>query len=87
MNAIIQTMRAIPELQTLLNSSELENPSLASALRDLYALMEKSKRAVTPENFLQQLHTAAPSFVEKEANGERYLQQGQSFHSNVSTLM
>lgn len=63
MNATVQAMRAIPELQTVLASSQPTLP-LARSLRDLYDSMSKTTEGINPQAFLQDLRRAVPQFAE-----------------------
>ncbi|KAI0369345.1 cysteine proteinase [Pilatotrama ljubarskyi] len=63
MNATLQAMRAIPELQVALQNS---TPSgLPMALRNLYTNMAKTTDSVTPTAFLASLRHAFPQFAEQ----------------------
>ncbi|KAI0354233.1 cysteine proteinase [Trametes cingulata] len=63
MNATLQAMRAIPELQVALSNS---TPSgLPMALRNLYTNMAKTTDSVTPSAFLAALRHAFPQFAEQ----------------------
>lgn len=83
MNATVQSMRAIPELQTALDSNAL--PGLPAALRGLYSSMRSTTDAVTPAPFLNALRQTFPQFSElargssgalKSVGGAMYAQQG-----------
>ncbi|OSD06674.1 cysteine proteinase [Trametes coccinea BRFM310] len=63
MNATLQAMRAIPELQLALQSST--TPGLPMALRNLYTNMAKTTESVTPSAFLAALRQAFPQFAER----------------------
>ena len=81
MNATLQAMRAIPELQTALgrfvrfilwrmnyevNVQFSSAPGgLALALRHLYSQMSKTTESVTPSLFLGALRQAFPQFAEQ----------------------
>jgi ubiquitin carboxyl-terminal hydrolase 14 len=77
MNATLQSMRAIPELQTALEASR---PSgLPGSLRELYDEMSKTTDEVTPMTFLSVLRQTSPQFAEiaRGQGGARgYAQQG-----------
>ncbi|KAI0920598.1 hypothetical protein AcV5_010293 [Taiwanofungus camphoratus] len=62
MNATLQAMRAIPELQTALSSGP--PPGLPSALQGLYGTMSRTTESVIPSAFLQTLRQAFPQFAE-----------------------
>ncbi|KAI0772406.1 cysteine proteinase [Trametes elegans] len=63
MNATLQAMRAIPELQVALQNS---TPSgLPMALRNLYTNMSRTTESVTPASFLAALRSAFPQFAEQ----------------------
>jgi len=78
MNATIQCLKNVPELQAGLDSysgrldfgSIMTNPSeaITVSLRDLYKLMDKAQ-SVPPIIFLQVLHTVFPHFAEKGEGG------------------
>ncbi|CDO68739.1 hypothetical protein BN946_scf184989.g5 [Trametes cinnabarina] len=63
MNATLQAMRAIPELQVALQNST--PPGLPMALRNLYTNMAKTTESVTPSAFLAALRQAFPQFAEQ----------------------
>ncbi|KAI0673157.1 cysteine proteinase [Trametes maxima] len=63
MNATLQAMRAIPELQVALQSSSPSGLSLA--LRNLYTNMAKTTESVTPSAFVAALRHAFPQFAEQ----------------------
>ncbi|KAI9058743.1 cysteine proteinase [Trametes sanguinea] len=63
MNATLQAMRAIPELQIALQSST--TPGLPMALRNLYSNMAKTTESVTPSAFLAALRQAFPQFAQQ----------------------
>ncbi|KAJ3487917.1 hypothetical protein NLI96_g3205 [Meripilus lineatus] len=68
MNATVQAMRAIPELQTALQAA----PSLTgipSGLKNLYVQMAHTTESVQPQPFLQALRTAFPQFAELQRGG------------------
>jgi len=78
MNATLQCMRAIPELQEQLNTitdsiGTDTHKNLAITLRDLYQKLANSSNAFTPLVFLQTLRAAFPQFAERGAHG--FLQQ------------
>ncbi|KAI1787341.1 cysteine proteinase [Ganoderma leucocontextum] len=62
MNATLQAMRAIPELQTALQKSA--PPGLPMALRSLYSDMANTTDSVVPTTFLSALRQAVPQFGE-----------------------
>jgi ubiquitin carboxyl-terminal hydrolase 14 len=65
MNATVQALRAIPELQTALSNANSTGPnSLPGTLRDLYNNMSRTTDAVIPISFLQALRGFAPQFAE-----------------------
>ncbi|KAH9886741.1 hypothetical protein C8Q73DRAFT_715186 [Cubamyces lactineus] len=67
MNATLQAMRAIPELQVALQNS---TPSgLPMALRNLYTNMAKTTESVTPSAFVAALRHAFPQFAEQMRPG------------------
>ncbi|RDX47629.1 cysteine proteinase [Lentinus brumalis] len=75
MNATLQAMRAIPELQTALEQSA--PPGLPMALRNLYTSMAKTTDSVTPSAFLAALRHAFPQFAEQSrATGVKALMGG-----------
>jgi ubiquitin carboxyl-terminal hydrolase 14 len=81
MNAPVQALRAIPELQAALDVSAPPSTDITSALRDLFAEMDRvklNKGTVTPTNLLQQLRAAVPQFSTIDRSGMHYAQQGQS---------
>ncbi|TFK36546.1 hypothetical protein BDQ12DRAFT_633796 [Crucibulum laeve] len=65
MNATVQALRAIPELQVALSAPALQSASqLPSALRDLYHNMSRTTDSITPMGFLQVLRQVNPQFAE-----------------------
>jgi len=83
MNAIVQVLRAIPELQTALNDCAPPPTDIASALRDLFTSMDRAKKAkgnVTPTDLLQRL---VPHFGLMDSSKTQYTQQGQLVFSAV----
>ena len=85
MNATMQVMRSIPELQTALSSftpalAQGEgNASLTAALRDMYGNMSKTTESYTPAGFVRALRLAVPQFGEMTSVGKSmsgYAQQG-----------
>lgn len=79
MNATVQALRAMPELQSALEASLSLPTDTASVLRDLFAVMDranKTKGTVTPTNLLQQLREAVTQSGETHSNGTQFAQQG-----------
>jgi len=80
MNATLQCMKAVPELETALKSyrgnlQEGDTPSnLTVAMRDLFGLLSHSNQAIPPLVFLQVLRAAFPQFAQK-GEGGAYMQQ------------
>ncbi|EIW56517.1 cysteine proteinase [Trametes versicolor FP-101664 SS1] len=75
MNATLQAMRAIPELQVALQNST--PTGLPMALRNLYTNMSKTTDSVTPSNFVAALRQAFPQFAEQtRASGIKALMGG-----------
>jgi ubiquitin carboxyl-terminal hydrolase 14 len=69
MNATLQSLRAIPELQVALSQPHATNASsspLPKALATLYTSMHRTTDAVMPMAFLQVLRTAVPQFGERD---------------------
>ncbi|EJD05216.1 cysteine proteinase [Fomitiporia mediterranea MF3/22] len=70
MNATLQVLRAVPELQTALtsfrpsSSTSEGNSSLTRALSDMYASLRTSVDPFTPLSFLSVLRQAVPQFGE-----------------------
>ncbi|GBE86944.1 Ubiquitin carboxyl-terminal hydrolase 6 [Sparassis crispa] len=71
MNATLQAMRAIPELQTALQISA--PPGVPSSLRALYAEMSRTTESVIPEAFLLTLRDAFPQFAERMSGGPKFV--------------
>jgi hypothetical protein len=89
MNATVQVLRAIPELQTALHASVPPPTDISSALRDLFVSMDRTKGTkgtVTPTDLLQQLRLVVPQFGVMGSNGTHYAQQGQFVSSAVCCL-
>ncbi|PCH43146.1 cysteine proteinase [Wolfiporia cocos MD-104 SS10] len=63
MNATLQAMRAIPELQTALQSGA--PPGLPSSLSGLFQQMSRTTDSVVPAGFLAALRQAFPQFAEQ----------------------
>ena len=80
MNATLQALRAIPELQTALQTNA--PPGLPSALGNLYQQMSRTTDSVVPGTFLTALRQAFPQFAEQSRSGKgvgglaMYAQQG-----------
>ncbi|TFY64553.1 hypothetical protein EVJ58_g2535 [Rhodofomes roseus] len=68
MNSTLQALRAIPELQTALQSNA--PPGLPSALGQLYQQMSKTTDSVVPGTFLTALRQAFPQFAEQSRSGK-----------------
>jgi ubiquitin carboxyl-terminal hydrolase 14 len=66
MNATVQALRAIPELQTALSAPHAANTSspLPRELAALYGSMSRTTDAVVPMSFLQMLRVVVPQFGE-----------------------
>ncbi|KAG5641931.1 hypothetical protein DXG03_003957 [Asterophora parasitica] len=62
MNASVQALRAIPELQVAL--SVYSATPLPGALRDLYSTMSRTTDSITPLSFLSTLRQVNPQFAE-----------------------
>lgn len=89
MNATVQALRAIPELQTALTAPHASNTSspLPKALSALYASMARTTDAVMPLGFLQVLRAVVPRFgeIDRGKGGmSGYAQQGE--HSKTFSL-
>jgi len=80
MNATLQCMKAVPELETALkryrgNLQEGDQANnLTVAMRDLFGLLSHSNQPIPPLVFLQVLRAAFPQFAQKGSNGA-YMQQ------------
>ncbi|KAF8999843.1 hypothetical protein BDQ17DRAFT_1391450 [Cyathus striatus] len=71
MNATVQALRAIPELQTALSVPALRSDTpLPGALRDLYHNMSRTTDSITPLGFLQILRQVNPQFGEMDRSGK-----------------
>lgn len=85
LNSTLQTLRAIPELQTALvnytpapaNSltGELPHLDLPKQLRDLWKYMNETQEPVIPHAFLSALRSAYPQFAERSRSGPGFAQQ------------
>ncbi|GAA5962266.1 hypothetical protein JCM8115_004272 [Rhodotorula mucilaginosa] len=79
MNSTVQVLRAIPELQSALNSSQapasVPDAQLTRQLRDLYQSMERTTEAFPPLSFLNMLRQYAPQFAERSRQTGQYAQQ------------
>lgn len=78
MNATIQCLRSVPELNEALKSytggltsggAIVASDSITAAMRDLFKTMDKSSQPLPPLVFLQVLHMAYPQFAEKAEQG------------------
>ncbi|KAG2117108.1 uncharacterized protein F5147DRAFT_750863 [Suillus discolor] len=69
MNATVQAMRAIPELQTALSTSP-HLDVLPRALRDLYSNMSRTTEGYIPNSFLTVLRQIVPQFGEVDRSGK-----------------
>ncbi|KAF8154183.1 hypothetical protein B0H34DRAFT_677029 [Crassisporium funariophilum] len=96
MNATIQALRAVPELQVALSTPSLQSDTpLPGALRDLYRNMAKTTDSISPVGFLQVLRQVNPQFAEQAPSpsplsprGMAYAQQDaeECFAAVVNTL-
>ncbi|KAG6867724.1 hypothetical protein C0993_011945 [Termitomyces sp. T159_Od127] len=93
MNASVQALRAIPELQVALTAPSLQSATpLPAALRDLYANMARTSDTVTPMGFLSTLRQVNPQFAEMDRSGKQlggtYAQQDaeECFGQIINTL-
>ncbi|EPS98924.1 hypothetical protein FOMPIDRAFT_1024471 [Fomitopsis schrenkii] len=68
MNATLQALRAIPELQTALQTSP--PAGLPSALGSLYQQMSRTTDSVVPSTFLTALRQAFPQFAEQSRSSK-----------------
>ncbi|GAA5975056.1 hypothetical protein JCM21900_002097, partial [Sporobolomyces salmonicolor] len=79
MNSTVQVLRAIPELQSALNSSQSAAPQpdvqLTRSLRDLYQDMGRTTEGFPPFAFLNMLRQFAPQFAERSRQTGQYAQQ------------
>lgn len=80
LNASLQAMRTIPELQdSLVNRFQGDaantSPTLARHLREVYSRMSASNGAYVPQFFLNTLRTLNPRFAERSRTGQGYAQQ------------
>jgi hypothetical protein len=92
MNATVQVLHAIPELQIALNACAPPPTDIASSLRDLFASMNRvknTKGTVTPTDLLRQLRMPVSQGVVTDTGGTQYIQQGQSCYppSDLSLLI
>ncbi|KAG6812904.1 hypothetical protein H0H92_015456 [Tricholoma furcatifolium] len=72
MNASVQALRAIPELQVALTAPSLQSATpLPASLRDLYANMSRTTDTITPITFLQTLRQVNPQFAEMDRGEKR----------------
>jgi ubiquitin carboxyl-terminal hydrolase 14 len=89
MNATVQALRAIPELQIALNACAPPPTDIASSLRDLFASMDRvmnKKGTVAPTDLLQRLRVAVSQFVVTDTGGTQDPQQGKSVHFTIHCL-
>ncbi|CAK7232744.1 deubiquitinating enzyme [Sporothrix curviconia] len=81
LNASLQTMRAIPELQdSLINRFQVDpnnsnTTQLARQLRDVFSSMASSHAPYIPTRFLNTLRTFNPRFAERSRTGQGFAQQ------------
>ncbi|EFI26871.1 ubiquitin carboxyl-terminal hydrolase 6 [Coprinopsis cinerea okayama7 len=72
MNATVQALRAIPELQTALSAPALQSTTpLPGSLRDLYHNMSRTTDSMVPAGFLQTLRQVNPQFAEMDRSEKR----------------
>ncbi|KAG5653925.1 hypothetical protein H0H81_009282 [Sphagnurus paluster] len=72
MNASVQALRAIPELQVALSAPSLQSATpLPAALRDLYTTMSRTTDSITPMTFLSTLRQVNPQFAEMDRSGSK----------------
>ncbi|KIM41807.1 hypothetical protein M413DRAFT_445024 [Hebeloma cylindrosporum] len=72
MNATVQALRAVPELQIALETPSLQSTTpLPAALRDLYHNMSRTTDSITPMQFLQVLRQVNPQFAEMDRSEKR----------------
>ncbi|KAF9481605.1 ubiquitin carboxyl-terminal hydrolase 6 [Pholiota conissans] len=83
MNATVQALRAVPELQVALSAPSLQSTTpLPGALRDLYSNMSKTTDSITPVKFLQVLREVNPQFAEmdrREAKANDFMMGRQGY--------
>ncbi|ATY61814.1 ubiquitin C-terminal hydrolase [Cordyceps militaris] len=85
LNSTLQTLRAIPELQTALADyrgsdstglmAGMSQMDLASQLAGLYKKMSATQDSIPPMNFLNALRVVFPQFAEKVKPSNAYAQQ------------
>lgn len=78
MNATLQTLRAIPELQDALagyKPSGADMLDLTNQLKTLYGDMSTTQEGKAPVTFLNAFRTAYPQFAERAKNGHGFAQQ------------
>ncbi|KAH7029416.1 uncharacterized protein B0I36DRAFT_270001 [Microdochium trichocladiopsis] len=84
LNSTLQTLRAIPELQTSLVKYEPPSSGLTGTmpqldltrqLRDLYKYMGQTQEGFAPHALLSALRTAYPQFAERSRTGQGFAQQ------------
>ncbi|KAL2269385.1 hypothetical protein VTJ83DRAFT_1569 [Remersonia thermophila] len=81
LNATLQAMRSIPELQDLLarhkhtSMTDIPQLDLTNQLKELYKEMSETTGSVVPFAFLQALRMAFPQFAERSKKGTGYAQQ------------
>ncbi|CAA7262071.1 unnamed protein product [Cyclocybe aegerita] len=72
MNATVQALRAVPELQVALTAPSLQSTTpLPESLRDLYRNMTLTTDGITPIKFLQVLRQVNPQFAEMDRTEKR----------------
>ncbi|XP_074640223.1 ubiquitin carboxyl-terminal hydrolase 14-like [Tubulanus polymorphus] len=75
MNATLQCLRSVPELQDALKQyngrldSSVAGESITAAMKSLFLMMDKESTSIPPIIFLQILHNAYPIFGEKSERG------------------
>jgi len=79
MNATLQCLRAVPELQQALtkypgNITAENSHNVTVTMRDLFTTVSHTPQPFPPIMFLQSLRTAFPQFAQKGNNGE-FMQQ------------
>jgi len=81
LNATLQALRSIPELQDALSKhkhtsmSEIPQLDITNQLKELFKLMSETQGGLAPLAFLNALRTTFPQFAERSRKGPGYAQQ------------
>jgi len=92
MNATLQAMRAIPELQEALKAVQVPlgldaRKNVAVSLKQLFAEMSNSVNPITPLIFLTAIRQAYPQFAEAGRDGVMMQQDAEELYTSVKACL